>query len=107
MSSRSTPSSLGVTSPCSSAIVTVPMVPWPHIGRQPEVSMNRMRDIAIVARRRMRIEPDMMSWPRGSNIRPVRIQSNSARKCARFSIMVAAFNCGPPPATSRTGLPQV
>ena len=24
------------------ATVTVPMVPWPHIGRQPLVSMNRM-----------------------------------------------------------------
>ena len=32
-----------------------------------------------------------MSWPRGSNIRPVRIQSYSARKCARRSIMVAPF----------------
>jgi hypothetical protein len=29
-------------SPFSSAMVTVPMVPCPHIGRQPEVSMNRM-----------------------------------------------------------------
>ncbi len=31
-----------------------------------------------------------MSWPRGSNIRPVRIQSYSARKCARFSTIVRA-----------------
>ena len=30
-----------VTSPCGSPQeVTVPMVPWPHIGRQPEVSIN-------------------------------------------------------------------
>jgi hypothetical protein len=30
-----------VISPFSIAMVTVPIVPWPHIGRQPEVSMNR------------------------------------------------------------------
>src|SRR5690606_18577481 len=48
-----------------------------------------------------------MSCPRGSNINPVRIQSNSRRKCARRSIMVAPSRRGPPPATSRTGLPQV
>ena len=42
VSSRSMPGVFGVTSPFSSAMVTVPMVPWPHIGRQPEVSMNRM-----------------------------------------------------------------
>ena len=48
-----------------------------------------------------------MSWPRGSNISPVRIQSYSARKCARRSIMVAPSSSGPPPATRRTGLPQV
>ena len=49
----------------------------------------------------------MTSWPRGSNISPVRIQSYSARKCARRSIIVAPSSSGPPPATSRTGLPQV
>ena len=48
-----------------------------------------------------------MSWPRGSNIRPVRIQSNSARKCWRRSLMLAPLSCGPPPITTRTGLPQV
>ena len=42
VSSRSTPGVFGRTSPCSTATVTVPMVPCPHIGRQPEVSMNRM-----------------------------------------------------------------
>src|SRR5580704_16279555 len=50
----------------------------------------------------------MMSWPRGSNIRPVRIQSYSARKCWRRSNMVAPASGGTlPPATTRTGLPQV
>ena len=32
----------GDTSPFSTAIVTVPIVPCPHIGRQPLTSMNRM-----------------------------------------------------------------
>src|SRR5262245_15560139 len=48
-----------------------------------------------------------MSWPRGSSIRPVRIQSNSLRKCCRRSLMLAPCSCGPPPITTRTGLPQV
>src|SRR5882757_4840866 len=51
--------------------------------------------------------PDIMSWPRGSNIRPVRIQSNSARKCCRRSLMLLPSSNGPPPETTRTGLPQV
>jgi len=49
----------------------------------------------------------MTSCPRGSNIRALRIQSYRARKSWRFSLMVRPFRCGPPPATSRTGLPQV
>ena len=36
----SRPGVRGVTSPCSSAMVTVPIVPCPHIGRQPDTSMN-------------------------------------------------------------------
>src|SRR3569833_456932 len=51
--------------------------------------------------------PDIMSWPRGSNIRPVRIQSNSARKCWRRTLMHLPSSSGPPPETTRTGLPQV
>ena len=51
--------------------------------------------------------PDIMSWPRGSNMRPVRIQSYSRMKCCRRSLMVAPLSGGPPPATTRTGLPQV
>ncbi len=38
----STPGVAGVTSPFSIAMVTVPIVPWPHIGRQPLTSMNRI-----------------------------------------------------------------
>ena len=55
-------------------------------------------DVAIRPRSADRgCEPDIMSWPRGSNIRPVRIQSNSARKCWRRSLMLAPLSCGPPP----------
>ncbi len=39
--------------------------------------------------------PDIMSWPRGSNIRPVRIQSNSFRKCCRRSLMLAPSKLRP------------
>src|SRR3954471_10640208 len=55
-----------------------------------------------------RMEPDIMSWPRGSNINPVRIQSYFARKCCRRSNMLEPSSCGMlPPVTTRTGLPQV
>ena len=41
-SSASTPGWAGVTRPFSIAMVTVPIVPCPHIGRQPLTSMNRI-----------------------------------------------------------------
>ena len=107
MSRLSLPGVRGWISPRSSAMVTVPMVPWPHIGRQPEVSMNRIATSQSSRVGGIRIEPDIMSWPRGSNIRLLRIQSNSARKWARRSIMVRPRSAGAPPATMRTGLPQV
>src|SRR6185436_11909330 len=49
----------------------------------------------------------MTSWPRGSNISALRIQSWLARKSSRRSLMVAPLSSGPPPDTRRTGLPQV
>src|ERR1700756_3396502 len=48
-----------------------------------------------------------MSWPRGSNISPVRIQSYSVMKRLRRSLALLAGRAGAPPATTRTGLPQV
>src|SRR5512137_2414509 len=51
--------------------------------------------------------PLIMSCPRGSNMRPLRIQSYSRRKCCRFSLIVFPSNAGPPLCTRRTGLPQV
>ena len=101
------PGSRGVTSPCSSAIVTVPMVPWPHIGRQPEVSMNRMAMSQSAPRRRVedrarhhvvaaRLEHQAGADPvvLGEEMRPLLHHR-------------AAVERGPPPATRRTGLPQV
>ena len=35
----SRPGVRGTTRPCSRAKVTMPIVPWPHMGRQPLVSM--------------------------------------------------------------------
>ena len=41
-STRSRPGVRGVMRPCSSPKLIMPIVPCPHMGRQPEVSMNRM-----------------------------------------------------------------
>ena len=51
--------------------------------------------------------PDMTSCPRGSNIRARRTQSWSRMKICRFSAIGTFGNSGAPPATTRTGLPQV
>ena len=42
VSRLSRPGVFGFMRPCSTAKVTVPIVPCPHMGRQPDVSMNRM-----------------------------------------------------------------
>src|SRR4051812_25119392 len=95
-------------SPFSRAIVTVPIVPWPHIGRHPDVSMKRIPTSQSGRVGGYRIEPDIISCPRGSNINPVRIQSYSARKCCRLSNIVSPLSCGMlPPATTLTGFPHV
>ena len=103
----SLPGSRGWIRPFSIPMVIVPISPWPHMGRQPEVSMNSTATSQSGRVGGYRMDPDIMSWPRGSNIRPVRIQSKSRRKCARRSSIVAPSSRGPPPETSRTGLPQV
>src|SRR3546814_20344893 len=51
--------------------------------------------------------PDIMSWPRGSKHRPVRIQSNRARKSCRRADIESPFNNGAPPTIRRTGFPAV
>src|SRR6266702_1078976 len=103
----SRPTVRGRIRPCSSANVTMPIVPWPHMGRQPLVSMNRMAASLAGSMGGNTNPPDIMSWPRGSNISPSRIQSKRVRKSWRRSLMLAPLRNGAPPATSRTGLPAV
>ena len=106
-STFSRPGVAGWINPCSSPNVTMPIVPCPHIGRQPDVSMNRMPISASVVVGGYRNPPDIMSWPRGSKHSPVRIQSKRVRKSCRRSDIDAPFSNGAPPATRRTGLPAV
>src|SRR5688572_3895854 len=88
-------------------MVTVPMVPCPHIGRHPLVSMNNTAASFCSLCGGYKILPLIMSCPRGSNIRPLRIQSYSFKKCNLFSIILFPCRKGAPPVTTRTGLPQV
>ena len=104
---RKCPFFFGFTKPSSIAIVTVPIVPCPHIGKQPLVSINKTAMSFSASCGGYNILPDIISCPRGSNIKPLRIQSYSFIKCCRFSLMLAPFRIGAPPATNRTGLPQV
>ena len=87
--------------------VIVPIVPWPHMGRQPLVSINKTAKSFCGSCGGYKILPLIISCPRGSNINPFLIQSYSFKKCCRFSLMVFPSRSGPPSATSRTGLPHV
>ena len=107
-SSRSMPGVAGVTRPFSIAMVTVPMVPWPHIGRQPRGLDEQDRDVAIGAGRRIEdrarhhVVAARLEHQRRAD--PVVVARENP---ARFSLMVAPASAGPPPVTRRTGLPQV
>jgi hypothetical protein len=52
-STRSLPGVRGWIRPCSSPKVTMPIVPWPHIGRQPDGLDEEDADIGIGLRRRV------------------------------------------------------
>src|ERR1700704_5009674 len=88
-------------------IVIVPIVPCPHIGKQPLVSINNTATSLPGSWGGYKILPLIISCPLGSNIRPLRIQSYSFKKCRRFSLMSFPFKKGPPAATNLTGLPHV
>src|SRR3569833_83722 len=77
------------------------------MGRQPLVSMKSTAASFAGSMGGKTKPPDIMSWPRGSNIRPRRIQSNRDRKSWRRSLMFLPLRNGAPPATRRTGLPAV
>jgi len=108
VSSRNIPSDFGLTRPCSMIAVTVPIVPWPHIGRQPEVSMNRIAGIAILARRRVedRARHHVVAprFKHQAGADPIM----ASRKCYLRANMVEPLSIGKlPPVTIITGLPYV
>ena len=101
------PGFFGFINPSSMAIVIVPIVPCPHMGRQPLVSINKTAISFCGSWGGYKIDPLIISCPRGSNMRPFLIQSYSFKKCWRFSLMLFPISSGPPSFTRRTGLPQV
>ena len=54
--------------PVSTSTVATPIVPCPHIGRQPETSMKSTPQSASARVGGCRIAPDIAPWPRGSRI---------------------------------------
>ena len=64
VSSRITVSgSVTATMPVSTSTVATPIVPCPHIGRQPETSMNSTPQSASSRVGGWRIAPDIAPWP--------------------------------------------
>ena len=93
--------------PVSTSTVATPIVPWPHIGRQPLTSMIDDSPVGVVATRGWRIAPDIAPWPRGSCIRSVRIQSRSRSKRSLRSSIVSPGSTPTPPVITRVGIPSV
>ena len=108
VSSRTTVSgSLTATIPVSTSTVATPIVPCPHIGRQPETSMNSTPQSASARVGGCRIAPDIAPWPRGSRISSRRRSSSSASKCSLRSSMLAPGIGPTPPVITRVGMPSV
>ena len=74
--------SVTATIPVSTSTVATPIVPCPHIGRQPETSMKSTPQSASSRVGGWRIAPDIAPCPRGSRISSRRRSSISASKCA-------------------------
>jgi len=72
--------SLTSTMPVSTSTVATPIVPCPHIGRQPETSMNSTPTSASDRVAGWRIAPLMDAWPRGSFMSSLRMPSMLAMK---------------------------
>ena len=68
------------TMPVSTSTVATPIVPWPHIGRQPETSMNSTPQSASWRVGGWRIAPDIAACPRGSCMSRSRRSSICASK---------------------------
>ena len=108
MSSRTTVSgSVTVTMPVSTSTVATPIVPCPHIGRQPETSMNSTPQSASGRVGGCRIAPDIAACPRGSRMSRSRRSSSSASKCSLRSSIVAPGIGPTPPVMTRVGIPSV
>ena len=108
VSSRITVSgSVTATIPVSTSTVATPIVPCPHIGRQPETSMKSTPQSASGRVGGCRIAPDIAACPRGSRISSRRRSSRSASKCSLRSSIVAPGSGPTPPVMTRVGMPSV
>lgn len=95
------------TMPVSTRTVATPMVPWPHMGRQPETSMNSTPKSASGRVGGWRMAPDMAPCPRGSHMSRVRSPSRCAMNRCRRSAIVAPGRTPTPPVMTRVGMPSV
>ena len=68
------------TMPVSTSTVATPIVPCPHIGRQPDTSMNSTPKSASGRVGGWRIAPLIDAWPRGSYMSSFRTWSRCSRK---------------------------
>ena len=108
MSSRTTVSgSVTSTIPVSTSTVATPIVPCPHIGRQPETSMNSTPQSASGRVGGCRIAPLIAPCPRGSRISSSRTSSMLSSNHSLRSSIVAPGSIGTPPVMTRVGMPSV
>ena len=87
--------------------MATPIVPWPHIGRQPDTSMNSTPKSASGWVGGCRIAPDMAPWPRGSRISSWRSSSWLDSNQSLRSSIVAPGSVATPPVITRVGMPSV
>ena len=95
------------TMPVSTSTVATPIVPCPHIGRQPDTSMNSTPKSASGRVGGCRIAPLIAECPRGSYISSVRRWSRCSRKYRRRSAIVSPGITPTPPVITRVGMPSV
>ncbi len=93
--------------PVSTRTVATPIVPCPHIGRQPDTSMNSTPKSASGRVGGWRIAPLIDAWPRGSYMSSFRTWSRCSRKYRRRSNIEAPGITPIPPVITRVGMPSV
>jgi hypothetical protein len=99
--------SVTATIPVSTSTVATPIVPCPHMGRQPETSMNSTPQSASSRVGGWRIAPDIAACPRGSFISSSRTWSRCCSKYSLRSSIDAPGITGTPPVMTRVGMPSV